>query len=145
MPCRKSGTPVTWEAKAEPRAAQRGRAGVGDGGPAGQYGPFRVRTGREWGGPNVNVFGLWWMVNVYMRYHDQMDAARKADCQWLFTHNTSWAGSTGNLSFLIPLNLYLTEKIWDPRLLPADGRYGARGPDAVKMFVKRIAYTVSRG
>ena len=93
---------------------------------AGTYVPFPLPNGREWGEPHVNGFGLWSMVNVYMRYHDQMDDALKADFQWLFTHNTSWAGSTGNLSFLIPLNLYLTEKIWDPKLLPIDGRYGAR-------------------
>ena len=112
---------------------------------AGTYVPFPLPNGREWGEPHVNGFGLWSMVNVYMRYHDQMDDALKADFQWLFTHNTSWAGSTGNLSFLIPLNLYLTEKIWDPKLLPVDGRYGARGPGALKMFEKRIAYTATRG
>ncbi len=107
--------------------------------------PFPLPNGKEWGEPHVNGFGLWSMVNVYMRYHDQMDAALKADFQWLFTNNTSWAGSTGNLSFLIPLNLYLTEQIWDPKLLPVDGRYGARGQGALKMFDKRIAYTATRG
>ncbi|MEY4798737.1 MAG: hypothetical protein RI978_1038, partial [Verrucomicrobiota bacterium] len=43
------------------------------------------------------------------------------------------------------LNLYLTEQIWDPKLLPVDGRYGARGQGALKMFDKRIAYTATRG
>jgi hypothetical protein len=107
--------------------------------------PFPLPNGKEWGEPHVNGFGLWSMVNVYMRYHDQMDAALKADFQWLFTNNTSWAGPTGNLSFLIPLNLYLTEQIWDPKLLPVDGRYGARGQGALKMFDKCIAYTATRG
>ena len=112
---------------------------------AGTYKPFPLANGMEWGEPHVNGFGLWSMINVYMRYHDQMDDQLKADFQWLFTKNTSWAGSTGNLSFLIPLNLYLTEKTWDPSLLPKDGRYGARGADALKMFEKRIAYTAGRG
>lgn len=112
---------------------------------AGTYKPFPLPNGREWGEPHVNGFGLWSMINVYMRYQDQMDETLKADFQWLFTRNTSWAGSTGNLSFLIPLNLYLTENTWDPALLPEDGRYGARGADALKMFYKRIDYTVKRG
>ncbi len=111
----------------------------------GTYKPFPLANGREWGEPHVNGFGLWAMINVYMRYQDQMDDSLKADFKWLFTHNTSWAGSTGNLSFLIPLNLYLAESTWDPALLPEDGRYGARGADAMKMFNKRIDYTVKRG
>jgi hypothetical protein len=74
-----------------------------------------------------------------------MDEQLKADFKWLFTSNTSWTGSTGNLSVLIPLNLYLTENTWDPALLPKDGRYGARGADAMKMFQKRIDYTARRG
>jgi hypothetical protein len=109
------------------------------------YKPFPLANGMEWGEPHVNGFGLWAMINVYLRYQDQMDDQLKADFQWLFTRNTSWAGSTGNLSFLIPLNLYLTENTWDPALLPKDGRYGARGADAMKMFQKRIDYTARRG
>jgi hypothetical protein len=109
------------------------------------YKPFLLANGQEWGEPHVNGFGLWAMINVYLRYQDQMDEQLKADFQWLFTRNTSWAGSTGNLSFLIPLNLYLTENTWDPSLLPKDGRYGARGAGAMKMFHKRIEYTAKRG
>ncbi len=112
----------------------------------GTYKPFPLPNGGEWGEPHVNGFGLWSMINVYLRYQDQMDEQLKADFKWLFTSNTSWAGSTGNLSFLIPLNLYLTEHTWDPALLPTKtGRYGARGADAIKMFQKRITYTVKRG
>jgi hypothetical protein len=109
------------------------------------YKPFLLANGQEWGEPHVNGFGLWSMINVYLRYQNQMDEPLKADFKWLFTSNTSWAGSTGNLSFLIPLNLYLTENTWDPGLLPKNGRYGARGADAVKMFQKRIEYTAKRG
>jgi hypothetical protein len=112
---------------------------------AGTYKPFLLADGQEWGEPHVNGFGLWSMINVYLRYQDQMDDALKEDFKWLFTRNTSWFGSTGNLSFLIPLNLYLTEHTWDPALLPKDGRYGARGAGAMKMFQKRIEYTVKRG
>lgn len=111
----------------------------------GTYKPFPLGNGLEWGEPHVNGFGLWSMINVYLRYQDQMDEQLKADFEWLFTRNTSWAGSTGNLSFLIPVNLYLTENVWDPALLPKDGRYGARGAGAMKMFEKRIAYTAKRG
>ena len=107
--------------------------------------PFLLPNGREWGEPHVNGFGMWSMINVYLRYHDRMDEQLKADFQWLFTSNTSWAGSTGNLSFLIPVNLYLTEHAWDPALLPEDGRYGARGAAALRMFEKRISYTARRG
>lgn len=112
---------------------------------AGTYKPFPLKNGLEWGEPHVNGFGLWSMINVYLRYEDQMDEQLKADFKWLFTTNTSWFGSTGNLSFLIPVNLYLTEHIWDPALLPENGRYGARGKGAVAMFEKRIAYTAKRG
>ena len=35
--------------------------------------------------------------------------------------------------------------MWGPESLPKDGRYGARGEQAVKMFYKRMDYTVSRG
>ncbi len=112
---------------------------------AGTYKPLMLPNGLEWGEPHVNGFGLWSMINVYLRYHDQMDEQLKADFKWLFTSNTSWLGTTGNLSFLIPLNLYLTENTWDPALLPKDGRYGARGEGAVKMFQKRIDYTARRG
>lgn len=76
---------------------------------AGTYKPFPLANGMEWGEPHVNGFGLWSMINVYLRYQNLMDERLKADFKWLFTSNTSWAGSTGNLSFLIPLNLYLTE------------------------------------
>lgn len=112
---------------------------------AGTYKPFPLANGTEWGEPHVNGFGLWSMINVYLRYQDQMDEPLKADFKWLFTSNTSWSGSTGNLSFLIPLNLYLTDSIWGPSLLPKNGRYGARGADAMKMFQKRITYTATRG
>jgi hypothetical protein len=103
------------------------------------------KKGTLWGEPHVNGFGLWCILNVYIRYQDRMDAQLRDDIQWICTKNTSWAGSTGNLSFIIPLNLYLTEHLWDPKLLPADGRYGARGEGAVKGFWKRMDYTVSRG
>lgn len=112
---------------------------------AGTYKPLMLANGLEWGEPHVNGFGLWSMMQVYMRYHDQMDEALKKDFEWLFTSNTSWFGSTGNLSFLIPLNLYLTEKTWGVDSLPENGRYGARGENAIKMFYKRMDYTVSRG
>jgi len=111
----------------------------------GTYKPLLLANGMEWGEPHVNGFGLWAMIQVYLRYQHLMDDALKADFEWLFTKNTSWFGSTGNLSFLIPLNLYLTENTWDPALLPQNGRYGARGEGAVKMFHKRIDYTVRRG
>ena len=111
----------------------------------GTYKPLLLANGMEWGEPHVNGFGLWSMIQVYLRYHSLMDDALKADFEWLFTKNTSWFGSTGNLSFLIPLNLYLTENTWDPTLLPQNGRYGARGEAAVKMFHKRIDYTARRG
>lgn len=111
----------------------------------GKYKPLMLSNGMEWGEPHVNGFGMWAMIQVYLRYKDLMDDQLKADFQWLFTRNTSWFGSTGNLSFLIPLNLYLTENTWDPALLPENGRYGARGEAAVKMFHKRIDYTARRG
>jgi len=112
---------------------------------AGTWTSLPVADGRLWGEPHVNGFGLWAVLNVYARYRDRMDQQLRDDVQWICTKNTSWAGSTGNLSFIIPLNLYLTEHLWDPGLLPADGRYGARGAQAVKMFWKRMDYTVSRG
>jgi hypothetical protein len=112
---------------------------------AGTFKSLPVANGLEWGEPHVNGFGLWAILNVYMRHRDKMDQQLRDEVQWICTKNTSWAGSTGNLSFLIPFNLYLTEKLWDPALLPADGRYGARGENALKMFYKRMDYTVSRG
>lgn len=112
---------------------------------AGTYKPLILSNGLEWGEPHVNGFGLWSMINVYMRYQDQMDDQLKADFKWLFTSNTSWFGTTGNLSFLIPLNLYLTEKTWASSPMPKDGRYGARGESAMKMFRERIDYTAKRG
>ena len=126
------------EAKARIEAHERRKK-------AGTHTPFPLPNGLEWGEPHVNGFGLWSMINVYLRYQDRMDDALKADFKWLFTSNTSWAGSTGNLSFLIPVNLYLTEQVWGTDLLPKDGRYGARGASALKMFDKRIAYTARRG
>ncbi len=112
---------------------------------AGTFKSMPVGNGLEWGEPHVNGFGLWAILNVYMRYQDKMDQSLRDDVQWICTKNTSWAGSTGNLGFLIPFNLYVTEKLWDPALLPKDGRYGARGANALKMFYKRMDYTVSRG
>jgi hypothetical protein len=112
---------------------------------AGTFKSLPVANGLEWGEPHVNGFGLWAILNVFMRHGDKMDQPLRDDVQWICTKNTSWAGSTGNLSFLIPFNLYLTEKMWDPALLPADGRYGARGEAAMKMFYRRMDYTVSRG
>ena len=112
---------------------------------AGTFKSLPVANGLEWGEPHVNGFGLWAILNVFMRHGDKMDQPLRDDVQWICTKNTSWAGSTGNLSFLIPFNLYLTEKMWDPALLPADGRYGARGEGAMKMFYRRMDYTVSRG
>lgn len=112
---------------------------------AGTFKSLPVANGLEWGEPHVNGFGLWAILNVFMRHGDKMDQPLRDDVQWICTKNTSWAGSTGNLSFLIPFNLYLTEKMWDPSLLPADGRYGARGEGAMKMFYRRMDYTVSRG
>ena len=112
---------------------------------AGTFKSLPVGKGLEWGEPHVNGFGLWGVLNVYMRYQDKMDQQLKDEVRWICTTNTSWAGSTGNLSFLIPFNLYLTEKLWDPALLPKDGRYGARGEGAIKSFYKRMDYTVSRG
>lgn len=127
------------------REAKERIAGVEKQKREGKYKPLMLSNGMEWGEPHVNGFGMWAMIQVYLRYKDLMDDALKADFQWLFTHNTSWFGSTGNLSFLIPLNLYLTENTWDPALLPQNGRYGARGEAAVKMFHKRIDYTARRG
>jgi hypothetical protein len=112
---------------------------------AGTFKSLPVGDGLLWGEPHVNGFGLWGVLNVYMRYRDQMDQQLRDEVQWICTKNTSWFGSTGNLSFLIPFNLYLTEKMWDPALLPKDGRYGARGDGAVKMFYRRMDYTVTRG
>lgn len=112
---------------------------------AGTFKSLPVGNGLEWGEPHVNGFGLWAILNVFMRHGDKMDQPLRDDVQWICTRNTSWAGSTGNLSFLIPFNLYLTEKMWDPALLPKDGRYGARGEAALKMFFRRMDYTVSRG
>jgi hypothetical protein len=112
---------------------------------AGTFKSLPVGDGLEWGEPHVNGFGLWAILNVYMRHGDKMDQQLRDDIQWICTKNTSWFGSTGNLSFLIPFNLYLTERMWDPALLPEDGRYGARGDAALKMFYRRMDYTVSRG
>lgn len=112
---------------------------------AGTFKSLPVANGLEWGEPHVNGFGLWAILNVFMRHGEKMDQPLREDVQWICTKNTSWAGSTGNLSFLIPFNLYLTEQMWDPTLLPEDGRYGARGEGAMKMFYRRMDYTVSRG
>jgi len=112
---------------------------------AGTFKSLPVGNGLEWGEPHVNGFGLWGVIQVYMRYKDRMDQQLRDDVQWLCTKNTSWFGSTGNLGFLIPFNLYMTEKLWDPALMPKDGRYGARGEGALKGFYKRMDYTVSRG
>jgi hypothetical protein len=112
---------------------------------AGTFKSLPVGDGLVWGEPHVNGFGLWAILNVFMRHGDKMDQQLRDDVQWICTKNTSWFGSTGNLSFLIPFNLYLTERMWDPALLPEDGRYGARGDAALKMFHKRMDYTVSRG
>lgn len=111
----------------------------------GTYTSIPVGNGQVWGEPHVNGFGLWGILTAYSRYKDKMDPALKNDVEWICTKNTSWAGSTGNLSFLIPFNLYLADRIWGPDKLPKDGRYGARGDGAVKMFYKRMDYTVSRG
>ncbi len=112
---------------------------------AGTFKSLKVANGLDWGEPHVNGFGLWGVLQAYVRYQDRMDATLKQEVQWICTKNTSWFGSTGNLGFLIPFNLYLTEQLFDPALLPADGRYGARGESAIKMFYKRMDYTVSRG
>ena len=112
---------------------------------AGTFKSLPVGKDKEWGEPHVNGFALWGVIQVYSRYQDRMDAKLREEVQWICTKNTSWFGSTGNLGFLIPFNLYLTEKLWDPALLPADGRYGARGEGALKGFYKRMDYTVSRG
>jgi len=112
---------------------------------AGTWKSLPVGNGQLWGEPHVNGFGLWGVLNVYVHYQDKMDKQLQEDIRWICTKNTSWAGSTGNLSFLIPFNLYLTDKLWGPDALPKDGRYGARGEGAVKMFYKRMDYTVSRG
>ena len=112
---------------------------------AGTFKSLPVADGLVWGEPHVNGFGLWSILNVFMRHGDKMDQQLRDDVQWICTKNTSWFGSTGNLSFLIPFNLYLTERMWDPALLPKDGRYGARGDAALRMFHKRMDYTVSRG
>ena len=112
---------------------------------AGVWKSLPVRNGQLWGEPHINGFGLWGILNAYVRYQDKMDSQLRADIRWLCTKNTSWAGSTGNLSFLLPFNLYLTDQLWGPDALPKDGRYGARGDNAVKMFYRRMNQTVSRG
>ena len=111
----------------------------------GTFKSLPVGNGLEWGEPHVNGFSLWGIIQVYVRYKNRMDQQMRDDVQWLCTKNTSWFGSTGNLGFLIPFNLYMTEKLWGADIMPKDGRYGARGEGALKGFYKRMDYTVSRG
>lgn len=111
----------------------------------GTFKSLPVGNGLEWGEPHVNGFALWGIIQVYVRYKDRMDQQLRDEVEWICTKNTSWFGSTGNLSFLIPFNLYMTEKLWGSDIMPADGRYGARGEAALKSFYKRMDYTVSRG
>jgi len=112
---------------------------------AGTFKSLPVGDGLVWGEPHVNGFALWGVLNVYMRYRDKMPPQLQEEVKWICTSNTSWFGSTGNLGFLIPFNLFLTEKLWGAESLPKDGRYGPRGEAALKLFYKRMDYTVSRG
>jgi hypothetical protein len=112
---------------------------------AGTFTSLPVANGLVWGEPHVNGFALWGVLNVFTRYRDRMPPALQEEVEWICTKNTSWFGSTGNLGFLIPFNLYLADQLWGPDALPKDGRYGARGDAAVKLFYKRMDYTVSRG
>lgn len=112
---------------------------------AGTFKSLPVANGLEWGEPHVNGFALWGVIQVYARYNDRMSQQLRDEVKWICTKNTSWFGSTGNLGFLIPFNLYMTEKLWPAEIMPADGRYGARGEGALKGFYKRMDYTVSRG
>jgi hypothetical protein len=129
---------LTRQAKARIEGMEKQKA-------AGTFKSLPVGNGLVWGEPHVNGFALWGVLNVYMRYKDRMSPQLQDEVRWICTSNTSWFGSTGNLGFLIPFNLYLTEKLWGSESLPKDGRYGARGEDAFKMFFKRMDYTVSRG
>ena len=112
---------------------------------AGTFTSIKLPNGETWGEPHVNGFALWGVLQVYSRYQDRMDAKLREQVKWICTKNTSWFGSTGNLGFLIPFNLYLTEKLFGSELISSDSRIGARGDNAVKGFYRRMDYTVSRG
>jgi hypothetical protein len=102
-------------------------------------------NGLELEQPHINGFGMYSMMNVYMRYRHLMDQEMLDDFQWVFTMNTHYKGTTGNLAFLIPFNLYMAEKYWDSSLFNPHTIYGARGPQALAGFQKRIEYVASRG
>ena len=113
----------------------------------GTYQPGKIHPGStvDWGEPRYNGFGLWGLINAYVNWQQIMDGPMKEEYKTIFTGNRSYSGSTGNLSMICTLNLYLAEHCWDPALFATDGRFGARGAQAIPWLTKRVEYVAKNG
>jgi hypothetical protein len=92
-----------------------------------------------------NGFIYWAALNCYVRWHEQFDQALLDDYRYVFTHAKNYKGTTGNLSMVHTLALYLADHIWGAENLPRDGNFGARGPAAVRWLNERVERTAKRG
>lgn len=95
--------------------------------------------------PGYNGFIYWGLLNCYVKYQQKFTKEILDDYRYVFTHAKNYSGSTGNLSMIHTLALYLADNIWGPENLPKDGRFGARGPKAIPWFDKRIKYVAGNG
>lgn len=95
--------------------------------------------------PGYNGFIYWGLLTCYSRWHQEFDRQILDDYRYVFTHAKNYSGSTGNLSMIHTLALFLADRIWGPENLPKDGRFGARGPKAILWFHERIRYTAGNG
>jgi hypothetical protein len=85
-----------------------------------------------------NGFIYWAALNCYVHWHQHFDKELLDDYRYVFTHAKNYKGTTGNLSMIHTLALYLADHIWGAENLPKDGNYGARGPAAVKWLNQRV-------
>jgi len=95
--------------------------------------------------PGYNGFIMWSLMNVYINWEKQIEPDVKAMIQKMLTENKSHKGTTGNLSMIHTLVLYLAEKCWDPALFAKDARRGASGAQALPWLEKRIEYIAKNG
>jgi hypothetical protein len=95
--------------------------------------------------PGYNGFIMWSLMNVYINWEKQVEPDVKAMIQKMLTENKSHKGTTGNLSMIHTLVLYLAEKCWDPALFAKDARRGASGAQAIPWLEKRIEYIAKNG
>lgn len=92
-----------------------------------------------------NGFLYWSALNAYVRWHERFPESLKQDYRYVFTTAKNYKGTTGNLSMIHTLALFLADNIWGAENLPKDGNFGARGPGAVKWLGERVERTAKRG